>query len=61
MNRSTPTSLSSIQIFDLKEENVEFNNNNIIVANEMPKNPDDEIQTIPFLDKQSKYIIYIIF
>ena len=51
MNRSTPTSLSSIQIFDLKEENVEFNNNNIIVANEMPKNPDDEIQTIPFLDK----------
>ena len=48
MNRSTPTSLSSIQIFDLKEENVEFNNNNIIVANEMPKNPDDEIQTIPF-------------
>ena len=59
MNKSTPTSISSIQIFDLKEENVEGNNNNeVIIPNEILNYPANKVQNIPFLNNQSKYIIF---
>ncbi len=59
MNKSTPTSISSIQIFDLKEENVEGNNNNeVIIPNEILNYTANKVQNIPLFNNQSKYIIF---